>query len=78
MRRPVPMTDDQDGIPVPITELEEEIKKLRLLTNEIEGEIDAIKRQRAEFEAKLAAERAQGLHAHIVKGSRVDPQSHGQ
>lgn len=67
-RRPVPLVDKKPQIPVPITELQDQISKLRKLSAEVYAEVKIVIEQRAALEAQLQKERKQGLHAKKIKG----------
>jgi hypothetical protein len=67
-RRPIPFVDSSPQIPVPITELQGELQKLRELIDEVVTETSIIIESRAALADRLAKEREQGLPVRRIKG----------
>ena len=77
-RRPVPFIDKNRPVPVPITELQAQLHKLRELIDEVISETANIIEHRAALVASLEKQRKEGLPAHTIKGDRVDRKNRAQ
>ena len=78
VRRSVPLLPSGEDIPVPITEIEEEIRKLRELIQDVEHETPEIMSQREAFFAEYEKSKSLGQPARTEEGDHEAPKTPAQ